>query len=241
MELKRNRGSASLEASLVLPIFLMAMVMLYLAFQSVLAEAQVYEAAAETAEYMSEMAYTGVCNAGIAYLRFPKYVDEEDMVNKYVKNGIKGIQFLGTETDESANSVVLRVSYELKYLGSRSFTIKKRTYTGETWKDAEGTDTENTDPYVYVTDRQSVYHLTRQCTYLTLQIRAALMMYAEQNGYEPCAFCVADSAMSQVFITEESNHYHSSIHCSGLKRTVYRKKKSEVSGVGACSRCATGN
>ena len=48
----KNRGSASLEATLSIPLFLLAMVYLYLVFQSVLAEAVVYEAAAETAEYL---------------------------------------------------------------------------------------------------------------------------------------------------------------------------------------------
>ena len=47
----RNQGSASLEATLVMSVFLLAMVSLFWMAQSVLAEAQVYEAAAETAEY----------------------------------------------------------------------------------------------------------------------------------------------------------------------------------------------
>ena len=46
----RNQGSASLEATLVMSVFLLAMVSLFWMAQSVLAEAQVYEAAAETAE-----------------------------------------------------------------------------------------------------------------------------------------------------------------------------------------------
>lgn len=55
----RNQGSASLEATLVMSVFLLAMVSLFWMAQSVLAEAQVYEAAAETAEYMAEIAYLG--------------------------------------------------------------------------------------------------------------------------------------------------------------------------------------
>ena len=51
----RNQGSASLEATLVMSVFLLAMVSLFWMAQSVLAEAQVYEAAAETAEYMAEI------------------------------------------------------------------------------------------------------------------------------------------------------------------------------------------
>ena len=73
----RNQGSASLEATLVMSVFLLAMVSLFWMAQSVLAEAQVYEAAAETAEYMAEIAYLGAADTAVAYLRFPKYADEK--------------------------------------------------------------------------------------------------------------------------------------------------------------------
>ena len=46
MQQKTDQGSASLEAAFVVPIFLLAMVTLFLIVQSVLVEAQIYEAAA---------------------------------------------------------------------------------------------------------------------------------------------------------------------------------------------------
>ena len=92
----RNQGSASLEATLVMSVFLLAMVSLFWMAQSVLAEAQVYEAAAETAEYMAEIAYLGAADTAVAYLRFPKYADEKETVERYVKHGVSGVQFLGS-------------------------------------------------------------------------------------------------------------------------------------------------
>ena len=96
----RNQGSASLEATLVMSVFLLAMVSLFWMAQSVLAEAQVYEAAAETAEYMAEIAYLGAADTAVAYLRFPKYADEKETVERYVKHGVSGVQFLGSEIGE---------------------------------------------------------------------------------------------------------------------------------------------
>lgn len=102
----RNQGSASLEATLVMSVFLLAMVSLFWMAQSVLAEAQVYEAAAETAEYMAEIAYLGAADTAVAYLRFPKYADEKETVERYVKHGVSGVQFLGSEIGEEY--IVLR-------------------------------------------------------------------------------------------------------------------------------------
>lgn len=236
---KRNTGSASVEASLVIPVFLLAMIRLFLCFQSVLVEAQIYEAAAETAEYMAETASVGVCDAAVAYLRFPRYIDEKKNVNQYVKYGEPGIQFLGSAMD-GEDYIVLRTSYELKYLGARSFTIRKRAYTGASWSDATSEEEGETDAYVYVTDRQSVYHVTRSCSYLTLEIRISSLQEAKTDGYIACAFCGEELRGTQVYVTEDGDCYHSSLRCSGLTRNVYRKKKSEVTGLGACSRCGNG-
>lgn len=236
MKQRRNTGSASVEASLVIPVFLLAMLRLFLCFQSVLAEVQVYEAAAETVEYMSETASAGVCDAAVAYLRFPRYIDEKKTVKQYVKYGESGVCFPGSTMDEE-DYVVLRTSYELKYLGPRTFTIRKRAYTGAVWTDTDSEAESGKDAYVYVTDRQSVYHVTRSCSYLTLDIRMSSLQEAKADGYAACAFCGKELRGEQVYVTEDGDCYHSSLRCSGLTRTVYRKKKSEVTGLGACSRC----
>ena len=236
MREKRNQGSASLEATLVMPVFLLAMISM---FQSVLVEAQIYEAAAETAEYMAEMAYLEAANTAAAYLRFPRYVDETDRMERYVKHGVSGVQFLGSEIGDEY--IVLRVSYAMEHLGTRSFTIRKRAYTGAAWEAAETEAAHAEDAYVYVTDNQAVYHTTRQCSYLRLQIRTSALEQAKQSGYDACAFCGRNVQGTQVYVTNEGDRYHSSLTCSGLKRTVYRKKKSEVAGLAACSRCGAGN
>lgn len=231
-----NRGSAALEASLAVPVFLLAMVYLYLTFQSVLADALVYEAAAETAGYMAELSYTDVCNLSVAYLMFPDYIDETDTVDRYIEGGNSGVSFIGTDTMDTANWISLCVTYTPKYAEKRRYTVRQRAYVGN--KGTEQTGTENAQVYVYVTDHQQVYHSTRTCTYLQLSIRTSAIGAAKKQGYQPCEFCGADSG-TMVYITDEGRKYHSRISCSGLKRTVYRKKKSEIGGLGPCSRCGT--
>lgn len=232
----KNAGSASLEATLVMPVFLLTMVYLFLVFQCVLAETLVYEAAAQTAEYMAEVSYVEPCDIALAYLKFPEYIDEKEGVERYIKGGSAGVSFLGSNTLDEENCVVLQVSYQTKYAGTRTFRIRKRAYVGEDGAQGNGQEAPVEDRYVYVTDNQSVYHLTRNCTYLRLSIQMSALQQAKKRGYVPCHFCGSDCGET-VYITQEGNCYHSRLNCSGLKRTIYRKKLSEVPGLGACQRC----
>lgn len=235
-KVSNNRGSASLEASLAVPIFLVAMVYTYMVFQSVLAEMIVYEAAAETVEYMAEYSYIDTCNPLVPKLRFPEYVDDEKRIEKYIKNGISGVSFFGSIMLDKDDMVELCVQFDTKYAGEQRFSIRQRAYTGAGTEQNDIEGVADSETYVYVTDYESVYHTTRTCSYLTLTIQQASVSYAEKQGYHPCGFC-GDNCGNVVFITEEGESYHSDMHCSGLKRTVYRKKKSEVDGLKPCTRC----
>ena len=87
-----------------------------------------------------------------------------------------------------------------------------------------------------------VYHKDYHCTHLDLSIRMASgeevsSLRNESGGkYYACEHCGGGSG-GAVYITSYGDRYHSSLSCSGLKRTVYAVPLSEAVGKGACSKC----
>jgi hypothetical protein len=238
--LKKNRGSASLEATLVMPVFIVVMVAVYCMGCCRMAELFIYEAVVESAEYLAENMYinkTGIIAPGMV---FDDYVDHTDMIGKYVKNGVDGISFLGSYVDD--DEVVVQANYTLNVnmpfipalTKKRSITVKQKGYTGYQKKDTEGDDTDSV--YVYVTENRDVYHSTRSCTYLSLSISMKTLEASKKSGYKACGYC-GDSCGESVYVTDYGGAYHSSRSCSGLKRTVSRVKLNEVENLGGCSRC----
>ena len=58
------------------------------------------------------------------------------------------------------------------------------------------------------------------------------------EGYTACRLCGGEPGLfSYYYVTEEGERYHTSLSCSGLKRTVYLVRLSEAEGRTACSRC----
>ena len=98
------------------------------------------------------------------------------------------------------------------------------------------------DETVYVTETGLVYHKDYHCTYLDLSIRMVqgkeISGLRNESGgrYYACEHCGGKGG-GPAYITDYGDRYHSSLSCSGLKRTVYAVPLSEVIGKGACSKC----
>lgn len=239
---KNNSGMATVEATLILPVFIFGMLMIYHMIQCRLTENIIYDAAVETAEYISLLGYLNEDGTYIPELYFSGYLDDEDKVKRYVTGGVSGINFWGSRYDMEDDCFILNINYTLK-VGvpfmpavdkSKNITITKRFYVGNT---EENTDkTSGDDVYVYITDNMEVYHSTRLCSHLNLTIKIADMEDAVKQGYEPCEFC-GYNAEKKVLVTDNGDKYHAFAGCSGLKRTIHRVKLSETGGVPACTRC----
>ncbi len=99
------------------------------------------------------------------------------------------------------------------------------------------------EEFVYITKSGAAYHRDRACVYLNPSIE---MMGIEQarraaNGagknYTACEICGGNSSV--VYVTSEGIRYHSTVTCSGLKRTIDSVPLSKAleAGKHACPRC----
>ena len=102
---------------------------------------------------------------------------------------------------------------------------------------------EEKEEWVYITPYGESYHTCRQCRYLSLKIKAASVVdikeYRNQSGeiYRLCENCEDNGINGICFYTEHGNRYHTSLYCSGLKRTIRTVKKTETGNRHECSAC----
>ena len=244
--MRNNQGSVSVEASVVLPIFLFTMLFFIYVCELYRVKATVYEAGIETAEYMAEYAFLSdeflendsivadIAGAGMVMLRFNEYVDNDALLEKYVVGGKKGVSFIGSSLPDDHGFIDLHISYfvhvDIPILGNHHHLItehiRQRAYLGYRGNQ-EASETSEDDRYVYVARNGVVYHNTRNCTYLKPDIHGTSLESAKISGYKACEYC-GGAAGNSVYITTDGNRYHSRRNCSRLKRTVERKKLSEV-------------
>lgn len=252
----KNRGYITVEASMTIPLFLFFMVALMRMFMGLIVEAQIQQALCETAEYVAQYSYLenlnsssetkdniAVCfvNEVAANTMFHKYLEDSVYVRQVVANGKNGI-FVSMQKDaENSKCFVLKANYKLVFsvpvLGvysvAQSSMVRQKVFLG--YSKEEGSQE---DVYVYITPEQSVYHTKRGCTHLCLKVYA-YNGTAMKKG-RPCGFCGGEKYnQGKVYIAETGDVYHYSGTCGGLKRTVKRVRKKEVSGLRPCTRCTT--
>ena len=108
--------------------------------------------------------------------------------------------------------------------------------------EGDGDSDDPNEQTVYVTEHGSVYHTDPNCTHIRLSIEQVSEeeAHARRNRYgekyHACERCGGGSG--QVYITSDGNRYHSSLECSGLKRTVREMTRGETDGLRPCSKCA---
>lgn len=176
-----------------------------------------------------------------------QYAGKEYLDKTVLKNGRAGIHYGKSKLmeDDRIDLVALyEVSGLFSYSGLKGIPMYTRLY-GHVWNGYDVEKQGNADAgeiYVFITKSGTVYHRNRNCTYLNPSVKAVYYedVKSKRNAggaiYYACERCGGKSS-TVVYITEQGSRYHSSLECSGLKRTIYTIKLSEAGGRSPCSKC----
>lgn len=260
------KASLTVEASLILPIFMFFFMGMVYIISAISAEATIKTSLYETGKELAKSAYlTQIGEENIekaeqafrvsAYVYaaniFKEQEGEEYWDNSIIKDGSNGF-FFGQSVFLDENGIIdLVVRYELKFpflfVGEISLPQVQRCRI-RGWIGATHGVLKNMEEMVYVTEKGSVYHRSLECQHLKVTIRAVLPIHlpAERNNqggkYYPCLFCGKRALKDGMYyITENGDRFHTTKQCSGLKRGVLTVPLSDVGDRKECKRCGGSN
>lgn len=259
-------ASFSLEAALVLPIFLVFAVGLISFLMIISLQMDIQEGLFETARDLSRKAYLaqsaqlespalGPAAVSIA-LRTPERKNRID--NSRIVGGAVGVNTLLSSYDAETGilDAAAGYTYSIPILPERiSHLYLEQRLRTHVWigreldscgEDADKEQKEEDAKTVYVTENGSVYHTSKDCTYLDLSIRQISKdsVESERNNsgskYGCCPFCAKYAGAQQtVYVTDYGENWHVSLACPGLKRTIRQMDISEVGNLPLCTKCGS--
>ena len=245
------RGSLTVEAACVLPIFCFSILVFLYFFQAIGTAGRVAEGMQDAGKQMAIYAYIKETAAGSK-----KSKAEQAVSLLYAKRRIRQAEKdAGISISLRSSSVLdgdemidliaeYRFCWKMPFLDRMELPMLQRAriraWTGRQ-ETADG-GKEKEDTMVYVTVNGSVYHRSRTCTHLRLTVHpvAGSRVHGLRNSdggkYKPCEECKGANE-SLVYITDTGDRYHGSVTCRGLKRSVLAVPISQVEGWKECSRC----
>lgn len=263
---KSLSGSMTVEASLILPIFLF-FILSVLSFLNILQiQSRIFISLKEIGKEMCVYGYIyqGEENGDshstlLGDIAFSEVYVKNKLISRIGKTvlqdspiigGSSGItcatsQMMRDEKDRIDLRAVYYVEPEFSFLFSKKYLVCTR-FAGRAWTGYDVTNhnqIEDDDVYVYITETGKVYHTSLKCPSLNLQIQTVFYKQISnkrnENGgkYYACERCAKGKAPWIVYITTDGDKYHFNRECSGLKRTIFTVPLSTVGDRGRCRRC----
>ena len=270
MKKNNNQGSITLEAAIVLPLFLLALIAIASIMQMIRANSVInyasYSAGKELALYsygenlvtdipdvLVKNLVNKVMGQGYAYNKIHNSIDKRDDLKKLFVGNSDNINMFRTSVKAGGNKddiIDIAVTYKLSPLcnifsiGNYDMISRARLHPWTGYSYDNSADVADEDRIVYITENGSVYHLTKDCSYLDLTIietssdEVSNLSNHSGKSYTPCEVCMKGKLNnSLLFVTASGNKYHSSLSCSGLKRSIIAISIKDVGDKKACSRC----
>ena len=256
-EMKDSRGSMTVEAALVLSMFLFAMVLLMIPIKIMNTERRMQEALEAVGEDMAQYAYLemlgekteyfALAEAGAAVYGAAKVRDMVDTEQ------IKNISLLRSSILEDGYTIDLTADYEIRLpfpifrIGGlkRQLRCCRRAWVGmEGGKRSEQEGITEDKEIVYIGKGSERYHRNRFCHYLFNDIsrvdfeRIDSMRNSQGKKYRPCSICGKNIAGGSVYIMPSGESYHSRTDCRAITAYVEAVPLKSVEHMGPCSYCS---
>lgn len=249
----RYAAVLTVEAALILPLLMGFFAALLFLFRVMQVELEVQKALDDTgrklAVYLPGKENDAATGLVMANVFFSKELDGREMAGKHIYGGRAGIslqnsRFVGDEVQLYANYCI---RFPIRLLFPWDLSVSQKALCRK-WTGWNGTGTDGSgDTWVYITETGQVYHTTGNCTHLVLSVqsvereRLGAMRNAAGGKYQKCLLCSdVENIWGRVYVTNQGDRYHSDLNCSGIKRTVFMVRLSEVGTRSLCSRCSGG-
>lgn len=245
----------TLEAALVLPLFLFAGVILMTPFTLMDTHRQVQAVAERVSEKIGEAAYLARYGDSESFWNTAAaFAYGEGAVRSRLRElPVKNVSLMRSSLLKDGETIDLVIDYEMPLpfpvlrLGSVRQTVRsfRRAWVGADGRWAQGEGKEEEEEIVYVGKGSTRYHKSSTCHYLHNDLTAVaegeIGSARNRDGkrYSPCSRCQGSSAVS-VYIMPSGTHYHTTPSCSAITAYTRAVPKREVEYLGPCSYCFGG-
>lgn len=251
--ISNQKGSMTVEATVILPLFLFFFLYLSSAISMLHYHGIIQYSLWKTGKQLSLYTAAGD-NLNIrlpdiattqlwAYLNLVEEIGEERLENSPIRFGKYGLNFFQLEKAREEDSIQITVTYQVTppfSLFPFPYRRMANQYYGRVWT---GYDVSANEETVFVTEYGQVWHTSKECAYLDSKLKwvplSAVQNVRNEDGkkYSKCEIC-GNAASGIVYITEYGERYHSNITCKTLVRRVREIPSSEKGTYRPCSKCA---
>ncbi len=250
----KARGSITIEAAMVLPLFLFGCFFIMELFNLFSFYMGVERAIDIEAKKLSKKAFEGLEYTEETVSYEVKEILKENFTSFPVEDGEAGLSFAGSELSDR-EILRLRVDYTFKpvfdFFNAAGISISQECVM-HTWIGYEnGLSGEAGDDSgeVYVAQNGEVFHMSIMCSHIRLSITETdpgtveSLRNSSGGRYRACEQCHPDDSDTVLYIAANGDRYHNSLGCSGLKRTIQCMTLREAlsKGLRPCSRCSGGS
>ena len=251
------KASATLEASLLIPIFIYAVMTVAYFIYALGVKVHISQALYNETRQLARFVYmmkdndNTPTNALIYAKAQAEFINELGInyaTTHNIVGGNVGLLISNKDIINDNNDIKLALSYTIRnpfnIFGVGNFKCEQ-SYVAKAWLGESNLGDKESDSsmLVYITMQGEVYHRSSECTYLKPVISAvninSINDYRNSSGaiYYECERCASNVLSENVYITEYGTRFHTTPNCSEIKRNIICVKLSEVSDRRACSKC----